>query len=274
MKTILIPTDFSTTANNAIEYGAKLAQKLNAKLEILNIQLLSAANPISSGMVACENIVPTSDVLKKMCNDINQTFNISCNYSIETTSKTLEKAISGKSAENTLIVMGTNGTDDLYQYIFGTNTYHVIKKSKCPVLMIPAGINYKPIKKIVFAWDYGRDNKVSFFQLKDILGIYDAEINFLHISKQKTPIGDDVFRALQGEIHSYLDEKGNITFERIYSEDPETFPARIDDYMDDSKADILAITFYDRGPLKNIFHGTITKELSETARDPLLVLHV
>ncbi len=274
IKKIICPTDFSSTANNAVEYAAKLAQKLNAELEILHVQLLSAANPISSGLEALESTVSTSEVLKKMCIDIKQTFNICCNHNIETTSKTLEKVIRGKSAENNLIVMGTNGIDDLYQYFFGTNTHHVIEKSKCPVLVVPEGVRYSAIKNIVFAWDYSRDSKAFLFQLKDILGIYDPKIIFLHLSKQKTVIGDDVFRAAKEDIRSYLGERENITFDRIYSEDTENFADRIDEYMDDSKADVLAITFYDRGALRNIFHGTITKGLSEIARYPLLVLHV
>ena len=52
---------------------------------------------------------------------------------------------------------------------------------------------------------------------------------------------------------------------------PETFAGKIDEYMNDSKADLLAITFYDRGALRNIFHGTITKELSKRAGYPLLI---
>ena len=96
--------------------------------------------------------------------------------------------------------------------------------------------------------------------MKDLLGIYEPEINFLHISEHKSPISDDVFRALKEGIHSHLGEKENITFERIYSEYPETFAGKTDEYMNDSKADLLAITFYDRGASRNIFHGTITKE--------------
>jgi len=274
MKKIICPTDFSEAANNAIEYAAKLAQKLNIELEILHVQLVSAANPISSGIEACEYITPTSKVLEKMCVDIRKTFSIPCNHSIETTSKTLEKAITGKSDENNLIIMGTNGTDDLYQYFFGTNSHHVIEKSKCPVLVIPEGVTYGTIKKIIFAWDYGHESKTSFFQLNDLFKANDVEITFLHVSKEKNPVSDDVFRALKEDVHSYFGYKENIAFDRIYSESTGTFPDKIDEYMNDVKADLLTITFYDRGALRNIFHGTIAKGLSEIAGYPLLVLHV
>lgn len=274
MKTILVPTDFSPNANNAIEYGAKLAHIMKAKMEILHVQLLSAALPIISGIDAIQSISKVTDVLQKMSDDVCHTFNIHCNYSLETTIKTLEKTISEKVEGRNMIVMGTNGKDDEYQHIFGTNSYEVLKKSKCPVLIIPEGVKYRTIKKVVFAWDYSDDNKVSLFQLKNLLIDFDYEIIFLHISKQKTAISDDVFRIFKEEIYSYLGEKENITFERIFAEDPEAYPRLIDNFMIESNASMLAITYYDRGILGRIIHGTVTKSLSEIASYPLLTMHI
>lgn len=273
MKTILVPTDLSPTANNAIEYAAKLAQQLNAEIEIINIQSLSPIQPLISGIMAKEKVLETSKQLAEVCDDVSRTFNVPCNHSIETTIAPLEKIIGNKSGESNLIVMGTNGVDDVYQYIFGTNTHQVIRKSKCPVLVIPDGVSYGTVKKIVFAWDYKQDSIKSFLQLQDLLGMKEADLIFLHISKHHTSISDDVFRAYREEILSYPGKKDKITFDRIYSEDPDTFANRIDEYMKDSKADLLATTYYDRGALKNIFHGTITKELSELITYPLLVMH-
>jgi len=274
MKKIICPTDFSSTANNTIEYAANLAQIMNAKIELLNIEQLSPAAPITSGIIARENNMSTASTLKNVCREVNRGFNITCYYDIETTSKTLEKAIRENSSEDDIIVMGTNGIDDSYQYIFGTNTYHVIKKSKCPVLMVPEGIKYSPVNKIVFTWDYSKDHKTAFFQLKSLMENFNPQITFLHLSKQRTSFGDDVFLTLKREVHNYLGNPNNVTFERIYTGDSEDFSEAIDDYMDKSKADMLVATYYDRGPLRNIFHGSLIKDLTEIARYPLLVLHV
>jgi len=274
MKKIICPTDFSSAANNTIEYAANLAQIINAKIELLNIEQLSPVAPITSGMIARETNVTTASTLKNICKEVNKGFNITCYYDIETTTKTLEKAIKENSSEDDIIVMGTNGIDDSYQYVFGTNTYHVIKKSKCPVLMVPEGIKFTAINKIVFAWDYSENHKKAFFQLKSLLENFNSEIIFLHLSKQRTAFGDEVFLALKREVHNYLGNPSNVTFERIYTGDSEDFSETIDDYMDKSKADLLAATYYDRGPIRNIFHGSLIKDLTEVARYPLLVLHV
>lgn len=273
MKKIICPTDFSPAAVNAIEYAVKLAQVLKTEIEILHVQILSTTNPMPP-LMASQNILTVSGKLQKICTEINQTFHVICNYKIEVTYSKLEKIINEKSAKNNLIVMGTNGTDNLFQFLFGTNTFHVIRKSKCPVLMIPEKVKYKEFKKIVFAWDYSRDNSASFIQLKEFLGTYSPEIVFLHVSKEKIEIGDEIFKAVKDDLVSHLGEEENLTYKQIYLESPDTIARKIDDFMADSKSDLLAVTFFDRGILENIFHGNIVKGLSESADYPLLALHM
>jgi hypothetical protein len=273
MKQIICPTDFSTAANNAINYGAQLAKAAAAEFEIFHVQVLSDSHPIASGIMANQTASTTSDSLQKLCEGVSDDYNIHCDYALETTNKTLEKSIGAKAKEGNLVVMGTNGADDLFQYIFGTNTFQTIRKSKCPLLIIPENTNYKPIRRIVFAWDYNPDNKAAISQLTEILEP-GAEIIFLHISKEKTAVSDELFKALQDEVCVLLGNKNNILFERIFSNDTDTFASRIDDFVTDGVADALAITFQDRGDLRNIFHGQIVKELSEIAAYPLLVLHI
>lgn len=273
MKKIICPTDFSAAAENAVIYAANLSQQLNYELEIVNVHLVPSVNQVSSGTMVSDYIVSATDILQKRCEDLKKEFNISCSYQLETTTEALEKSIGSIPGKNDIIVVGTNGADDLYQYIFGTNSYHILRKSNCPVLVVPEGATYKPFPKIVFAWDYSKDAKKSFSQMTDILGP-DPVTTFLHISNEKTQVSDEVYNALKNEICSEFGEKKNISFDRVFSDDPEFFPDKLSDYMDESHADILVITYYDRGALRNILHGSIAKRLSETMDYPLLILHV
>ena len=56
------------------------------------------------------------------------------------TTDSIEVAVGSMSTDYDLIVMGTNGADNLYQHVFGVNTHHVLGLTRCPVLMIPAGL--------------------------------------------------------------------------------------------------------------------------------------
>mgnify|MGYP003519408592 CR=1 FL=1 len=272
MRTILVPTDLSDAANNALEYAAKIALAINGKLLIANIKLATDAE-VTAEPLNCRYIRTTTDILRDISESTQKTFSVPCNFVEKSTKQNLQKAIAKLSAETDLIVMGTNGTDDTYQYFFGTNTYQVIKKTKCPVFVIPEAVSYKSIQKIVFAWDYTRDNKAAFLQMNNLLEGFSYDIIFLHISHQKTIISDDVFDALKEEVCSSLNDVGNIQFKRIFSEEPENFSDKLHEFMEDSNADLLAITYYDRGIIPNLFHGNITRKLTEAVTYPLLVLH-
>ena len=273
MKKIICPTDFSSTANNAIEYAAKLAKKMGAELELYHVQLIYATDTVSP-VIASQNMLVISERLEKMAKEVNKTFNISCNSIVEASDEELEKAITDQALEDTIIVMGTNGADDVFEFIFGTNSYHVIKKSKCPVLLIPEGVQYKEIKKIVFAWDYTKNNKLSFLQVKDFIKVYSPEIVFLHIGQSNSSASIDVFETLKSEMLSYLGDLEKVSFERIYLDTPETYSERIDNYIENSNSDLLAVTFYERGFFGNLFHGSVVKGLTEITSYPLLTLHM
>lgn len=272
MRTFLIPTDFSAAANNAVEYAAKLAQKAHAKIELANIKLPDPSEIVTEPE-NCRYIRNTPEILDDMSSSIRDNFSIPCTFIAEKTEDTFQKAVAELSSEKDLIIMGTNGADDLYQYFFGTNTYQVIKKVTCPVLVVPEGSNYKAVKKIVFAWDYKPENKTALLQMCALLEVFHPEIILLHISRKNSEVSNEVFGAIKEEICSCSNENMNIRYDRIFCEDTENFTNKMVDYISDNNADLLAIAHYERGLIQQIFHGSILRKLTDTVNFPLLVLH-
>lgn len=272
---IICPTNFSGAANNASEYAAKLAQDLNAELLFINVQRIVpvvAAVSMGEGIgaYARENSVKAAEKLRELCSEVNEAYHIAADYEINVTTSSLTKTILSVCEENAIIVMGTDGVDEMYEYFFGTNTYHVIKSANCPVLMIPENVFYMGINKIVFAWDYAPKNKLSFSLLNDLKKAFNPEFVFIHVSKNNTEVSRDVFKAYKSEIISALGKDSRVGFEQIFSND---ISQSINDKMLRSEADILTVIFEKRGLIPDIFHGTITRELSQAANYPVLVLH-
>ncbi|MBK9637640.1 MAG: universal stress protein [Bacteroidetes bacterium] len=275
MKKIICPVDFSKASINAVEYAEKLTQIFAGELLFINVQRIipiTETASLSEGFVTNEkeNSIVTADRLKALCMDAIKKYNISATYAVEVSTKSLAKNLAAFDADNTMIVMGTNGADEIYQYFFGTDTFHVLKSAKCPVLVIPENYSYRNIKKIVFAWDYSSKSKFSFSFMADFMKAFNPQFIFLHVSKHHTEISLDVFRALHTEIESVLGKDNRVEFEQIFSDN---IPESINDYMIESNADVLSITYYNRGLIPDLFHGTVAKELSEIAEYPILVLH-
>lgn len=274
LKKIYCPTDLSTSANNAIEYAAKLAQASNASLHLLSVQAFFPIMAATAGVKEKEIVAEYTKTLSDMSLEVSKTFNIFCDYKLEVTTTQFEKILTDVSGPNDIIVMGTNGVDNDYQYFFGSNTYNAIKRSNCPILVIPENVTYGTIQQIVFAWDYSKESKISLTILKDYINIFNPKIILLHVSKNKTQISKDVFTALKEEIEPNDEEnksiKTDFEFRQIYSEN---IPEAINEYMKTSAADMLTVTYYHRGVIADLFHGKVAKELSETANYPVLVIN-
>jgi len=136
MKTIIIPTDFSPAATNAVNYGADMALAINASVMLLHVYNI----PVAIGDVPV--VLLSVDELKKGAED-----------NIARAKKDLEHITSGKLKIYTetrlgnvideleevckkiqpfAVVMGTTGVSAVERAIFGSNTLTAIKHLEYP----------------------------------------------------------------------------------------------------------------------------------------------
>ena len=163
MKKILLPTDFSEISWNAIKYALQLFQN-----DICEFYVLHTYTPIIydagyGGIGAAQYDIIDSvkenseDNLKLLKRRIKREFN-NDKHSILTFAvfNTLIQEISNMVENNDIhyIVMGTKGASGLQEILFGSNTVHVIKAIKCPILVIPEGFTFKQPHQILFPTDY------------------------------------------------------------------------------------------------------------------------
>ena len=143
-KNILCATDISPRSIIAIKSSFLLAEKFNAKLHILNsqINLNSPEERLMSRISVKKRIDENKELAEniKLCiADIVDELDITAKYNFLLREGTPEKVILNMATELNvdLIVMGTNGTDQISDYFLGTTASNVIKSANCPVLVIP-----------------------------------------------------------------------------------------------------------------------------------------
>ncbi len=138
---ILIPIDFSPTSEEAAAYGVMMAKAHKAKLHILHVVDVSedAAGfyvpHLSYDKFDKEMVVGATVMLKKFCTKACKGFK---NFDSEVLSGIPYKAIlkAAKGNESDLIIMGALGRGRLDKLLFGSTTERVMRKSKCPVLIV------------------------------------------------------------------------------------------------------------------------------------------
>ncbi len=193
---VLIPTDFSRSASNAVRYALELYREVTSEFYFLNafqISGYSVDSPLSPepGDVAYqtgkrESEEGLSELMEKLSIHPD---NPRHRFETVATYNSLLHAVKTTIGEKdiNLVVMGTKGITGAESLIFGTNAINIMEGiTSCPVLAVPESYGFEPPREIVFPtdfkWDYRRP-ELNF--LLEIAQLHQCPIRVLHIHKTK-----------------------------------------------------------------------------------------
>jgi nucleotide-binding universal stress UspA family protein len=271
MKKILCPTDFSETADKAVLYAAKMAQKTGAGLILFHVQ--SIWNTIPSNLLWGKFITmkAVKEHLDELSLEVSRVYKISCYGEVQTTSLSVCRIIEDTGNHYDLIVMGTDGPDTIYQFFFGSRTFQVARQVKVPVLLLPDGYEFQEIAHVVYASDYLHDPHVPLDQLIQWAESMKAKITILQVMKQ--PLSkqeEDKLIDAQLTLKKLYAERISLDFAIIYSDNP---IEGINSYTSHNECDALAVCARDYTLLEKLFHKSVIRNLSATTQNPLFVFH-
>lgn len=259
MKKILCPTDFSDTALNAIAYASKLAQITGSSVTLFNIQ----------SMFEVVDELKISTTLELQSQEVTHAFKVPCDYVTQKSARILSNAISEKANGFDLIVMGSNGPDDLYQFFWGSNTYNVIQKSEVPVLIIPSNAQYTEIRSVTYAYDYLRERHLPLGQVATFCKAVKCGLKVLEVMEPASSKGaNEDLKQMQAILGRMFNEVIPLTYETIRSDE---VARSIDNYMQTNSDDILALCITHGNLLQKIFHKSVVKQISTVCNYPVLV---
>lgn len=267
MKRILCLVDFSEVSKQGMEYASHLAKALQANLSLLYVRTTIWPEAIQLEHEEKKSNESILGWLSIFAREIHQEFGIFCEYHLQETTSTVEEVVAEQAERYDLVVMGTNGVDNFYQYAFGSNSFHVMQKSKCPVLIVPAGYMYRPITQLVYAYDPDTNPLFLISQLKKLATQLGASVKVLHIpEEEKYSDTKRKMEILEGVIKAR--ESGNIewSFDFEFSND---VPLALDEYMKTNTGDILALSFHHRSLVEKLFKENVIKKISMIADYPV-----
>lgn len=166
MKRILIPTDFSKNAWNAIDFALQMFAAEDCTFYLLNT--FTPAVPTSRFLAhrSEEDSLETSirgsseKRLEKTIDKIRSEFgNSRHNFKAISSFNLLADEVSElvKECGIDLVVTGTKGASGMKEVYLGSNTVTIIKNvDDCPVMTIPEGYVFKKPNEIAFATDFNR----------------------------------------------------------------------------------------------------------------------
>lgn len=266
MKKILVPTDFSDNANNALQYAINIGNFFEAEIHLLNIYEVRS----TTGSFKSVREYILEDVERDIFNTIQK-----YKPSISGNTTLVGRGVEGSTVDVIcsiathehfdLIVMGTQGASGLKEIFLGSKTSGVMKNSEAPLLAIPNDVQYKPIKDIVFPVDTGivADRKL-LRPMLELVDSYHSSVKVLHLETEKTEEQYDpgIDFLLAGINHSY---------HSIMSAD--TINNLVNQFVIEEEADMICMIRRERNFWDNMFHRSVTKKEIFDSPVPLLVLH-
>ncbi len=160
MKLILVPTDFSACANNAVRYAIQLAAQSKSDLLFFHTVYSLKDDSVLMKQFPDEYKKLKEAAKHKLCKNILLQYKklsvkpgvIKCEIKFgEDFTKQLI-ALAGE-VKTDLLVVGTHGAGVIKAALFGSNTSHLIAKSPVPVLSVPGHYRFTAIKELVYVSD-------------------------------------------------------------------------------------------------------------------------
>lgn len=261
MKKILVPTDFSPHANNALKAAAKIAQKCAAEILLLHILELpqQGSDSINVGTEIPEVMffknAAENRLIELAKSDILSGLSVSTALKLDRTSLGVTKTAEANNVD--LIVMGSHGASGFKELFIGSNTEKVVRTSDAPVLVIKEEIESFDISDFVFASDFSEGMKDPFLKVQEFNKILGSKLHLLMVntpnSFKPTHVAEDILNEFLEDI---TDKEYDLS---IYND--LTIEKGILNFSEKTNADLIGISTHGRKGLAHFFNGSISEDL-------------
>ena len=274
MKKILIPTDFSETAEYALKVAAQIARKNDAEVILLHMLELphQGADAIGSGHNIPELMFFKNAAIKKledlMEEDYLDGINVSEIIQFEMAFDGIMK-ISEKNGVD-LIVMGSHGASGFKEMFIGSNAEKVVRNSEVPVLIIKKDQPIFNADDFVFAADFTDEIKKPFEKVVEFANKFDSTLHLVMINTpnnfKPTSLAQDIMKKFVANFNINKFET------HIYNET--NVEKGILNFADSIGADLIGMSTHGRKGLSHFFNGSISEDLVNHSLIPVVTFKI
>ena len=270
---ILLPTDFSDNAWNAIVYALKLFKdeyctffflhsvtiKVSMLSNLSNRLIKTMEQDAMKELLALRELAETSDA------NANHDFQII--LTTDDLNKAIKKAILEWNIE--MVVMGTKGASGTKKFFLGSNTINISERlNTCSLLIIPEDYDFLEPKQIAFPTDYNRfyDPK-ELRPVKTIADLFNSKLRIIHINEE-----DDLNNIQNYNLSSLQNYLASYEFSIHWMPKYAKKAKEIHDFIEELEIDLLAMVRYKHSWVEKIMNEPVIKNIGFHPKIPFLVI--
>ncbi len=280
MKTILIPIDFSGLSPGTVHFGLKLAQRLSARVVLLHV--VQPAPPASTFNLPIVELTAWPDTLYDQMTQTLQQFQVQIGdyqrHQALTTVPLSTRLVIGQPVGGILemaeaekasfIIMGTIGAASAWDKLIGSVTTGVAQRAHRPVWILPRAVDLDSLRTFVYFADLEGDEVRCINQVMNLGERLNAHLEVVHLSAPDDEEGADEANAIIGLFEDDYAPK-RITFRHLTET---SAPEGIEAYVRIHQPDAVVLAHRNRGFIEKLFHTSLIRHLSLTAKRPLLII--
>lgn len=299
IRRILFPTDFSSCSDQAMRHALYLANRFNAELHILNVEVMGsggtwngAGNYPQLGAVRARigNMDWSQiDNQLKHCGLPPTRLRKVRRRSLEVAPEILDYA---KANDIGLVVAGTHGRGSLGNLMLGSVAEQLVRHSPCPVLTVrPSKGNHRigSPGRILVPVDFSESSKAALFTAGRIGSGTDTQLDLLHVVDERrhpefrygylvpdlAANAPEIYKIAQKRIESWSGEarkalggKGQVTGSVVKG-----IPTKdITSFASSHGSDLIVIATHGRTGLRRAFLGSVAEKILRKAPCPVLTV--
>jgi len=274
MKRILVPTDFSEHAEDALKVAAQIAQKNDS--EVIVLHMLELPQQMNDAILGGTSIPETMLFMKKANEMLDEISSRPYLDGIPVTEIVkIDKPIHGitqvsKDYDVDLIIMGSHGSSGVEELLIGSNTEKVVRNSEIPVLVIKKDISSFKINNIVFASDFSEETKKPFEKLLNFTKFFESKIHLVTIC---TPNSFKPTHVIEKAMNEFITEF-NISNYTTHIYNDTNIEKGIINFANSINADIIGMCTHGRTGFAHFFNGSISEGLVNHAVRPVITLKI
>ena len=271
MKNILVPTDFSKCASDALHFAKEIADKSKAQLHLLHV----IENPVRGTIDPVGFFVPmpeNTDYIKALMDNAKENMDYfcesighNCNIQIEIGTPYFKIMDTIEKNNIDLIVMGTKGVTGLKEFFIGSNSERIVRSAECPVITVHSPSKIDDVQRIVVAVDVKEISESGLENLKRLQKLFDAEIHLVHINTPNNFERDQILLKTLKEIP----EKHQLENTQVHVYNDIDVERGILSFAEYINAGLIVMTTHGRKGLAHFIAGSTCEDVVNHATRPV-----
>lgn len=267
MANILIPTDFSDNAWNAVEYAIEFFKKSACNFYVLHVCRGPNAKATLEEQKVCKEKLQS--LLQKINQDLS--YNPKHKFFSIIDEGYLVSSVRKQIDQNHIdfIVMGTRGSSGTVKTPIGSNASNVITKVRCATIVVPENAKYSKLTEIAFPTDFLSVYSAKMLEsITNIVESNNASARVLHIKNDTSVLNEDQKRNKE-LLDAYLGSNEH-SFHFLSNAQLEN---QVQDFVEKRKIDLITMLAKNLNYFEKLLFHPKNSQIKYYTDIPFLVLH-